>query len=348
MAAAEFRTDVWTGRQVIVAAARAHRPQTISSVAEISNRLQQDSEEAKSDPFLEGRETNTPSERVALRRDTTAFDQAGWLVRIVANRYPAVAQLSDTAENAATGIHDVVIECPDFRRCWLQFSTSEVARVFTAWQLRQQQLLSVDGVKSIQIFRNQGSAAGASLGHSHSQIISLNTIPALTKQRSQNADGFYRWRTSEIQIGSRVVRAEHLLLVCPDASWVSGQLRICPPNDESASSVPFHQLSSEATWKLAETVKNAIAAVKELFPEASFNLVLNQPPASQIDAFPWSIDIMPRTSSFAGFELSCDIPIITTSPEFAAAEYSKYFSEVPNATLSEAAICPPNYSWRSP
>lgn len=352
MTSAEFRTDLWTGRQVIVAAARADRPQTVGSSVAIQSQQSQDTEEAKADPFLEGREVNTPSERLALRRSATLTDQTGWLLRIVANRYPAVAWPPRSIQNAATGIHDVVIECPEFRRCWLQFSTEEVARVLTAWQLRQQQLIQLSELKSIQIFRNQGEAAGASLGHSHSQIIALTTIPASTEQRLQNSIGFDRWRQSEILDKTRIIVAQDLLAICPSASWVAGQIRICPSVKASALNAPFHKLPVEAVLNLADVLRKSIAAVNALFCNASFNLVLNQPPIKSIEAFPWSIDIMPRTASFAGFELACDIPIITTSPESAANAYRKAWGSFSNEGLldesPEVAICPPGFSWHTP
>lgn len=352
MTSPELRTDLWTGRQVIVAAARADRPQTVGSTVPIKSPQSQDAQEAKADPFLEGREVNTPSERLALRRGETSTDQTGWLLRIVANRYPAVAWPPSPIQNAATGIHDVVIECPNFRRCWLQFSTEEVARVLTAWQLRQQQLIQFSDLNSIQIFRNQGAAAGASLGHSHSQVIALTTVPALTEQRLQNSEGFDRWRQSEILDKTRMIVAQDLLAICPSASWVAGQIRICPSVKASVLSAPFHKLPAAAVLNLAGVLRKSIAAVNALFCNVSFNVVLNQPPIKSIEAFPWSIDIMPRTASFAGFELACDIPIITTSPESAATAYRKAWSSLTNEGLldesPEGEICPPGFSWHTP
>ncbi len=349
MTAAEFRTDTWTDRQVIIAADRAHRPQATRVSISPSDQVSEDAIEAEWDPFLEGREDNTPSERVALRREGTQTDGKGWLLRIVANRYPAVASMTNSSENAAAGIHDVVIECPDFRRSWLQFSVTEVGRVLTAWQLRQQQLMAEPAIRTIQIFRNQGAAAGASLGHSHSQIVALTTVPKLVARRLENADGFDRWRASEIANGARIISAQDLLVVCPDASWVAGQIRICPLTMESRFAVPFHKLCKQAIETLAVVLRNCVQVVKSTFPTAGLNVVLNQPPLKSINAFPWSLDIMPRTASFAGFELACDIPIITTSPESASTSYRAIWAEVSAKAAKQAAsqteVCPLGYSW---
>ncbi|MEP3480012.1 MAG: hypothetical protein ABJZ55_12250 [Fuerstiella sp.] len=352
MTAAEFRTDIWTGRSVIVAGDRANRPQTVSKPRDhsVDSQISGDRFESELDPFLEGREHNTPAERLALRQDGTSSDERGWLLRIVENRFPAVTSLTDSSPASAKGVHDVVIECPDFRRCWLQFSVFEVARVLTAWQLRVSQLASIPELKSIQVFRNQGAAAGASLGHSHSQIISLTTVPKLCEQRFQNSGGFFEWRAAEISNGQRIVCATDLLIVCPDASWVKGQIRLCPTEGSAVWDVPFYQLPSEALLVLSQMLQTCIRVVRKTLPQASFNMVLNLPPIIHPNGFPWSIDIMPRTASFAGFELSCDIPIITMPPETAAAEYRSAWNEC-KIELDEiqdmsSGICPPDFSWQ--
>ena len=352
MAAAEFRTDIWTDRSVIVADGRANRPQTVAKSSDrMSDSITSDDQfEMDQDPFLEGREFNTPSERLALRQAGTLADESGWLLRVVANRFPAVTAITAPDPVAAKGIHDVVIECPDFRRCWLNFSAIEVSRVLVAWQLRLSQLVRVPELKSIQVFRNQGSTAGASLGHSHSQIISLTRIPQLNEKRLQNSDRFYEWRSNEIADGRRIIAAEDMLVVCPAASWVKGQIRICPNLACHALDVPFHQLPTEAVLDLARLLQQCIALVQTVLPKAGFNVVLNQPPIRHLEAFPWSIDIMPRTASFAGFELSCDIPIITMAPETAAAEYRSVWkaysqpSQADQESLSD--ICPSEFSWQ--
>lgn len=356
MTAAEFRTDIWTGRRVIVADDRANRPHTVAKTLDTSSendsigKQHLDQFESEQDPFLQGREQNTPSERLALRQNGTSADQAGWLLRVVANRYPAVTSITDSNPAAAKGVHDVVIECPDFRRCWLQFSVFEVARVLTAWQLRLSQLACIPELKSIQIFRNQGPAAGASLGHSHSQIISLSTVPQLSEQRLKNAAGFHQWRSSEISDGRRIIEATDLLVVCPDASWVKGQIRICPVEINSVEDVPFQELRAAAVLNLARLLQKCIGVLQAKLPYASFNVVLNQPPTGQLFAFPWSIDIMPRTASFAGFELSCDIPIITMSPETSATQYRSVWNETKSSSATKqdvrSKVCPPGFSWQ--
>lgn len=345
MTAAEYRTDLWSDRQVIVAKNRSNRPQALSAQAIQAEEVAEGNE--LQDPFLEGREQNTPQESVALRRIGTEPNQPGWLLRIVANRYPAVSALSLDSAEVATGIHDVVIECPDFRQSWLQFSIFEIVRVLFAWQLRLRILSCTEGIEFIQVFRNQGAAAGASLGHSHSQILALSRIPGLAARRLRNADAFQQWRDSETLHGKRVVSDNGLLVVCPESSWVAGQVRLCSSSGSSANAVPFHQLSFEALRGVAIHLQRSLLVVQSSFPGVSFNLILNQPPVRHIDAFPWSIDIMPRTASFAGFELGCDIPIVTSEPEECAVAYRATWRELGQelAIPHESQLSPHGYSW---
>ncbi|MCA9047781.1 MAG: hypothetical protein KDA89_03585, partial [Planctomycetaceae bacterium] len=87
----ELRTDVLTGRQIIVAHSRGDRPVHVTAVSpdHTSN-----SSALFHDPFLEGEEQSTPDETLSLRRDGTAANTSGWLVRVVPNRFPAVQPLS--------------------------------------------------------------------------------------------------------------------------------------------------------------------------------------------------------------------------------------------------------------
>lgn len=349
MPGAEFRTDHWSGRQVIIASNRSDRPQMVASQAPEQTHLAPE-QERRHDPFLEGREHNTPQESLALRQLGSQADGPGWLLRVVANRYPAVAALAAASGTIASGIHDVVIECPDFRRSWLQFSNVEVLRVLIAWQQRLSQLIWIDGIECIQVFRNQGAAAGASLGHSHSQIVALNCVPRLIAQRLQNSDHFHQWRSDEVIDGERIVStAGEFLVACPEASWLAGQMRICPTANSAADAFAFHQLPHEATARLANVLCRCVTVVQSCFPGVSFNLILNLAPVKHLLAFPWSIDIMPRTASFAGFELGCDVPIVTRSPEAAAEAYRTAWRKLADCFIvpTETESRPSGYAWVS-
>lgn len=347
-----IRTDVLTGRQVIVATGRDSRPIHVG--------MQSATSENSVDPFLQGNEHSTPRESLALRRCDSTADESGWLLRVVPNRYPAVGPVlnvqPDTSavfpEHAATGIHEVVIECPDSQTRLADMSVAAVARVLLAWQKRLQQLSLRFNV--INIFRNEGFEAGASLPHCHSQILAVNEQSSALKlrlaaaQKYREVNGvdagslFERWRNAEIQQQHRVVKnSDDFVLVCPFASRFPWQLRICPARDQAAD---FSLLNVQQLVDLAADLLTSCKSLSQVRPLVSFNLTLTLPPADQPEAFPWMLDLMPRPNKFAGFEIMTDVEINTVSPESAAGVYREMAADLPLCPASE--ICPDGYEWR--
>ncbi|GAB5444537.1 MAG: galactose-1-phosphate uridylyltransferase [Fuerstiella sp.] len=362
----ELRTDLFSGRQVLIAEGRAARPQQ-------TGRPELTIDE-QTDPFLEGHESETPSERLALRLHDSAANEGGWLLRVVPNRYPAVRQSAGksvgSTSNDAVGLHDVVIECPDARTSLLQFSVAEIARVLKAWQLRVTALMSEPGIRHVSVFRNEGARAGASLPHAHSQILATGFLPAavtLRRQREQQslqdtgATLLDRWLQQEQLDGRRIVRQnQDLLISCPDAPQVAWHTRISPLSDPVQS---FVLLEETQILQLATNLRRTLCALADLLGSYSCNLLLHLPPAEamlqqaglQANSWPWMLDIVPRTSGIAGYELMTDVDIVTVSPETARAKLRERIDcsdTVGDAEIDEAnstdgnVLCPPGYGWR--
>ncbi len=357
----ECRIDVLTGRQVIVAAQRAARPVHVAVSAF--------SESPEDDPFLEGHEHNTPHERLALRTTTSNADKPGWLLRVVPNLYPAVMDeyvggegLTSRSQHSsvfalspAVGVHDVVIECPDHRTRMSDLTAVEVARAFFAWRTRMKQIRSsadANNIQAISIFRNEGTKAGASLPHCHSQILATNFIGNQLAERverscsyrKENGGCLYRhWLESELVAQQRVVMQNGWLAVmCPYASRVPWHTRFCPM---AGATGDFQQLTESELLTLAETVHAVVRSLDKVAGELPHNLVLTTPPTAHPDAFPWMLDLLPRPSRIAGYELQTDVDIITTAPEDAA-EQIRTQAEWNTNSLEPGALCPSSYAWR--
>src|SRR5690348_9254973 len=107
----EFRKDPISGRWVIVAPKRWHRPRhykkhnTAGSWPEC--------------PFCEGNEPMTPPEIYAKRTQTVA-NTPGWRVRVVPNKYPALENDGQCIahdhgfyqKSSGVGVHEVIVESP--------------------------------------------------------------------------------------------------------------------------------------------------------------------------------------------------------------------------------------------
>ncbi len=336
----QLRTDVLTGRQVLVAEDRANRPN--------QRRRDKLTYRQDDDPFLAGHEQHTPRERLALRKEGSDVDDVNWLVRAIPNRYPAVPETTGH-KNGARGVHDVVVECPDSRCLLTDLSVVEFARVLRAWQLRYTSLSQDPNLRCVTIFRNEGSAAGASIAHCHSQIIASEFLTSQMQSRVERVQQatdrgvnlYASWLESELSPGTRIIdESEGLITVCPFAGRFSWQTRFCP---DASGEHDFRALDETQLLRLSARVLGVATALGNLLDGVPHNLLLTLPPTNQPTIFPWMLDLTPRTGSIAGFELSADMDIVTVSPE-SAADRLRDNVELQNDNSAEQ-LCPPGYSW---
>jgi len=333
----EFRTDILTGLQVLVAPVRSSRPSAVHPEPALITSV---------DPFAEGNEHETPGERFAFRSEESSANEPGWQLRIVPNRYPAVASRAvesstveqTTAPSAAAslfflaqpawGEHDVVIECPDSRSRLADLSVEEVQQILSAWRTRLQQLAGSDRLPFVSIFRNEGFSAGASLAHCHSQIIAYEQPTPLDLEREARAISHRNWKGSELTLdllnaersaGTRMVcETPHFAVCCPFASRTSWHVRFIPTAPQPMS---FSAITDVQTLELAALIESTLTNLEQVLGGPfSFNLTLPQPRLDQPMEFRWMLDLLPRTGRTAGWEFLTAVDILTVSPEHAAAQ----------------------------
>ncbi len=347
-----MRTDVLTGRQIIVAENRSDRPVTLTQSAAIPP--------AADDPFLEGRETLTPGETLALRAADSKPNNPGWLLRVVPNQYPAaeskvpaVSERRDTSavfsSQSVRGIHEVVIECPDYRSRLADLSVGEVACILYAWQLRIRTLAALPWIKAICVFRNEGMGAGASLPHCHSQILATDFIGGRIARQTDRAQQsrlktgqcvVQEWLSSELTADQRVLRRDgHFATICPFASRVPWQSRIVP-----LAVNRFEQMSAEQILSLAAQLHAVASAVQAVANNVNHNVILTLPPTATPAAFQWHLDLLPRPNRMAGFEFGTDVDILAVSPETAVAQLREHLPPVVTAGNADA-LCPEGFKW---
>ncbi len=75
------------------------------------------------------------------------------------------------------GAHEVIVETPDHQSTLARLSERSMEDVFWAFRDRMLDLKNDKRFRYILIFKNHGDAAGASLEHTHSQLIALPIVP---------------------------------------------------------------------------------------------------------------------------------------------------------------------------
>src|SRR5262249_4282667 len=146
----ELLVDELTGDRVILAPARALRPDTFRVQHEAPPATVADC------PFCMGNEHETPPE--VARIGDGAPDAPGWRVRVVPNKYPIV------------DAHEVVMLSPAHNKDFGALDDAEAIDVVTMLRDRCAFHLA-QGFAIAQPFVNHARAAGASIEHPHAQVI---------------------------------------------------------------------------------------------------------------------------------------------------------------------------------
>ena len=322
----EVRVDALTGLRTIVATDRATRP---------GGELRAEAEppiDPAQDPFLEGHEDQTPPEVAALRRDGSAPDTPGWLVRVVPNLYPALTPDAETpaldanpdlfTAAPAGGEHEVIVNAPQAARTLLELGPEQLAHAMGMWRSRTAHHMA-RGAQCVHVLVNEGRVAGASRSHTHAQLYALSFVPAAIA-RERERFGAYATRTmggnllgdlvqEEVRRRERLVAYDdEAVCLAPFASRVPYQLMIAPRRP-----APRFEDDGPLAAGLLHDVLGRLA--RQLGASPPLNLWVRTAPAGA-DHFAWRIDVLPRLTHLAGLELGAGVNLNVVAPERAAAE----------------------------
>jgi UDPglucose--hexose-1-phosphate uridylyltransferase len=274
--------------------------------------------DAASCPFCEGHENHTPPETFALGPPERAPDTPGWLVRVVPNKFPAFAteltgppqQVGLLESRPPHGNQEVVVSSPRHVSSFAELEADEIERVATAWQARAGEA-GRQGFPYVQAIVNEGHEAGASLSHSHSQLLWLETEPpAVEVERALDPDGdgclVCRLLEEELGHGDRVVASqEGVVALATYAARQPYELLIAPGSCEKS---PFQSAFLAPALTLAA---NQLARIHELEGAVPMNLWLH-------GGGHWHIELVPRITVPAGLELGAGLHVNPLAPETAA------------------------------
>lgn len=327
----ELRSDPLSNDWVIIATGRSRRPETFKK---------------------EGKKKIIPSEKECPfclpEKERPLLVFAGgrklkkitkdWTTIAVPNKYPALVPsgvLNEDSEGPyykkmqGVGFHEVVVT-RDHRKSLAQLSLDNIIEVINAYQERYLDLMNEPFVKYISIFHNHGEEAGASIFHPHSQIIAAPVIdPDLNRALVMSHDYFKdnkkciycqinEWDRKDRR---RIVfENQEFVVICPFASKAAFEVIISP----KAHLPYFERISDEQKKHFAEAMQVSLRKLYKALNDPPYNFYLHTAPPDGRDYsfYHWHITIIPKTATWAGFELSTGIEISTIEPE-RAAEYLK-------------------------
>jgi len=332
----ELRRDPLLQRWVILASERGGRP--IASGAHA--RPERDRPPC---PFCPGHEDETLPEIDAARPADTRPDSPGWRVRVVPNKYPALKpdapELEDLAplfeRRAGQGHHEVIIEGEAHTRSVSEIPADRMQEAVSVYRERFRSLSTVPGLESAVLIKNVGVAAGASIEHSHSQLIATPLLPPALELELRAAAEWSRQRRECIWCSiireerarrERVVFEEgRLIALCPWAARFPYETWILPRDHASH----FERASDLEIAELAAGIQSVVGAVEASLEQPPYNYVLHSAPFPS-DARPdyhWRLSLLPRVTHAAGYEQATGLYINPLPPEAAAAELRARLAE---------------------
>ena len=328
----ELRKDPVIGRWVIISTERGKRPSDFAPIEE--------KKQGGFCPFCYGNEDKTPPEIFAIRPDKSPRDKPGWTLRVVPNKYPALrieGQLNRQGDGIydkmnGVGAHEGIIETPDHFKDLADLEIRAIRDVFWIFRERVLDLKKDVRLKYTMIFKNQGMSAGASLEHTHSQLIATPIIPKRVLEEMDGAQKYHNFKErcifcdmirQEIKDNVRVVYEEDFFLAIePYAPRFPFETWILPKNHNSH----FEKISDEKLKHLAIIIKEVLGRVNVALNNPPFNFVIHSAPLQDglLDYYHWHIEFMPKLTRVAGFEWGTGFYINPTGPEDAA----KYLREI--------------------
>lgn len=323
IAASELRQDLISGDWVVIATGRAKRPDEFSRNVRkpdevgIENCLFED-------PVASGQE-----------KDVLIYHRADgeWTLRVFPNKYPAFSKgkistaISEGPYCAmrGTGYHEIVVTRDHYRQLAL-LTPVEVAEVIDAYQDRYLEHMSKKGVNYIAIFHNHGKEAGASIAHPHSQLMAIPVIAPYIELELKGAEKYFKSNRHcvfctmaeyESEQKKRVVyENEEFIAFCPFASRAAFEVWVMPKKHNPY----FERITDEQKLKLAEVFQKGLSSIYKALNDPPYNFYIHTAPCDGKDYphFHWHIEILPHTSTWAGFELETGVEISLIQPEVAA------------------------------
>lgn len=330
----QLRRDPLGGRWTILAPGRSQRP---GGKAREETAVAGGGSEGEADgasfpcPFCPGNEALTPPEVWAEGREGGVPDSPGWKIRVVPNLYPALQEegkgvprhARGGASRPARGRHEVIIHTPEHDLPLSRMEAEDAVRLMRAYRLRYSALCAVSGVKQVLFIVNHGREAGASLAHPHTQAFALPLVTHVLREELRNARRLY----------------ERACPLCAEREEARREGRVVMENDGWTALAPFASRLPYETWfiprrhepdfarardgelrGMAEVLTRTLAALAGALGDPPYNLWLHAAPCdgNRYHFFHYHLELVPRLTVEAGFEMASGVHINVVPPEEAA------------------------------
>lgn len=273
----------------------------------------------------------------------SAYPASGeWKAIVVPNKYPAVSsihdidasdlpQLSKIKQNGPYSIktgfghHDLIIT-RDHDKAFPDLTEKEAAIVIGAYRDRYLRLLKHKNIAYVGMFHNLGEKAGATVYHPHYQILAVSVVPPDVQHSLQGSARYFRAHKEcvhcvilnwEVEQKKRIIfENEWAVVFTPYFSRVPFEARIFPKKHRPY----FEDTSAEELLGITEALRQTLKKIKKAL-DPDYNFFIHTAPIQNKQLYThyhWHIEILPKLSHYAGFELQTGMEINVVDPDEAA------------------------------
>jgi len=321
----ELRYNIVNREWVVIATERAKRPHDFMKPqkdVKIIPEFRQDC------PFCPGNEGDLSDETFRIG------GKEKWLTRSIYNKFPALSPKEKLVRHndgiyhsiSGYGVAEVIVESPKHNLNLALMSDEEVENIIKAYKDRYLSLQNKEGIESVVIFRNNGSGAGTSLEHPHSQLIATPIVPPQIRNRVESAMAFF-------DVTGKCIFCSVL------EQEMAAKIRMISENGTFASFVPYAGAAPFVTWifpkrhtssfgdingleikDLASILKLTLSKLYYGLNNPDYNYTIRSTPVKEDGKayFHWYLTIVPRITLPAGFEVGSGIFINSSLPEESA------------------------------
>lgn len=329
----ELRKDPIIGRWVIIATERSKRP------SDYPTGIVNAQVDPAACPFCPGNERMTPPEILTYNANGSngkSNAEPTWSVRVISNKFPALRvegglnREGDGIYDKMNGIgaHEVIVETADHKGTLSTMTTKQLESVLWSYRDRIIDLKKDKRFKFVLIFKNYGERAGATVHHSHSQLIALPIVPRDVMAEIHGAREYYEYKErciycdivrQELNAKTRLItHNDYFVAVTPYAARFPFETCILPKNHDPY----FEDSQSHEFEALAQIMRELLKRQDQALGSPAYNFIIHSSPVNQNhlhdDYYHWHLEIMPRLTHVAGFERGTGFYINPTPPEEAA------------------------------
>ncbi len=250
-----------------------------------------------------------------------------WLIRWINNKYPSVFPKGEASAieykkipnseffhiKAPIGHQEVIIETPVHNQRFCELPQKHLLKLFHVYQERIREAYKMPGIKYVSLFKNFGPESGASIVHSHTQLIAVSDIPERIMQYVRSVNKYKDCPYCQILRIERkterfITENEDFIAFAPFAPRFSYEVWILPKKHRLC----FNDFNDSELINLGKIMKKILRKLK-----MSYNFYFIYSPVKKHNLH-FRIEITPRRSKWAGFELLTGRYIVSVSPEEAA------------------------------